>query len=553
MLNNLFNQLLCGRYTEWYVAGRESTRQSEFSNTYGDARLAAVTKACTTGGSCASTSTSFAGVWASEWQISSISSTLTRLKDGFEGSLAVVETTGIVLSTSTGVSLEPAISCSDSYIQKAAAVVAEDTGYTWSKASGLVVPDLVVLVSFNVVGTAQLVSNKFPEVSGKFVALMSFDQAQLYTRYEEFRTIGLILSAFGIVLITILITKRTQKFQMETQSIGAINDIAFETFTDLSSKHDVRDMLSLCTTMTQALKEHLIRCPLDYRGIRQLESNSSNNHNTDNLMVPVDEAFERLAGVFCQDLFHSQETDITLWSLLLSGCQPTEQPCCVCTMANCLLSSPQNTCYKRRVLITLFYLVRMPAYLAVVNALLVVTLLLGWLGIVILVLQVPLLGLLMIDVSLRVMFNVIETKGFESHDRSISIPSQFKQRSMVESLYVLLSLVTALTIFTDGIPNIANYAHIMMIVVRNPQIWPPIVLFSKAVLAAAPIAYLFFVFCLIISAMTLVLLNRQFTTGDYYKDSQFTNYFYALCTMSIYMIGGNFVEVRSLSERALHC
>ena len=222
-------------------------------------------------------------------------------------------------------------------------------------------------------------------------------------------------------------------------------------------------------------------------------------------------------------------------------------------MANCVLSSPQNTCYKRRVLIALFHLVRMPAYLAVVNALLVVTLLLGWLDIVMLVLQVPLLGLLMIDVSLRVMFNVIETKGFESHDRSISIPSQFKQRSMVESLYVSLSLVTAFTIFTDGIPNIANYALTMMIVVRNPHMWPPIVMFSKAVLAAAPIAYLFFVFCLIISAMTLVLLNRQFATGDYYKDSQFTNYFYALCTMSIYMIGGNFVEVRSLSERAPHC
>ena len=248
------------RYTDWYVAGRKATLQSEFSNTYGDAWLAAVRKACQ--GNC---STSFVGVWASEWQISSVGTTLARLKDGFEGSLAVVETTGIVLSTSSGVTLEPAISCSDQYIQKAAAVVAGATSYTWSAASGLVVPDLVVLTSFNIVGTTQMTWDNFPEASGKFVALMSFDQAQLYQRYEEFRTVGLILSVFGIILITILVNKCTQKFEMETQSIAAINDSAFEMFTDCSNDHVVSTMMRRCSSKAQALEEHLSRCPLDYR------------------------------------------------------------------------------------------------------------------------------------------------------------------------------------------------------------------------------------------------------------------------------------------------
>ena len=162
-------------------------------------------------------------------------------------------------------------------------------------------------------------------------------------------------------------------------------------------------------------------------------------------------------------------------------------------------------------------------------------------------LQVPLLGLLMLDVILHMMFNMIDMMGFVSHDGSVAVPSQCDQRSVVETLYPLLFLVTA--IFTcargvdDSIPNVANYVLTIMIIIRNRTIWPPIITFAKAVLAAAPIAYLFFVFCLIISSMTLVLLNRQVNTGDYYKDSQFTNYFYALCTMSIYMIGGNFVEV----------
>ena len=153
----------------------------------------------------------------------------------------------------------------------------------------------------------------------------------------------------------------------------------------------------------------------------------------------------------------------------------------------------------------------------------------------------------MLDVILHMMFNMIDMMGFVSHDGLVAVPSQCDQRSVVETLYPLLFLVTA--IFTcargvdDSIPNVANYVLTIMIIIRNRTIWPPIITFSKAVLAAAPIAYLFFVFCLIISSMTLVLLNRQVNTGNYYKDSQFTNYFYALCTMSIYMIGGNFVEV----------
>jgi len=179
--------------------------------------------------------------------------------------------------------------------------------------------------------------------------------------------------------------------------------------------------------------------------------------------------------------------------------------------------------------------------------LLVVILLSCWEDIVLLPLQVPLLSLLMLDVILHMMFNMIEMMGFVSHDGSVAVPSQCDQRSVVETLYPLLFLVTA--IFTcargvdDSIPNVANYVLTIMIIIRNRTIWPPIITFSKAVLAAAPIAYLFFVFCLIISSMTLVLLNLQVNTGNYYKDSQFTNYFYAVCKMSIYMIGGNFVEV----------
>ena len=75
-------------------------------------------KAC--GSSCSS---DLKGVWASEWKISSVGSTLANLQDGLIGSFAVVEPSGIVLSTSSEVVLQPALTCSDMYISQAAAEV----------------------------------------------------------------------------------------------------------------------------------------------------------------------------------------------------------------------------------------------------------------------------------------------------------------------------------------------------------------------------------------------------------------------------------------------
>ena len=60
------------------------------------------------------------GVWSSDWRIDSLATTLTALQDGFSGSLAIVDPSGIVLSSSSGLSVSPALTCGDAYIQDAA-------------------------------------------------------------------------------------------------------------------------------------------------------------------------------------------------------------------------------------------------------------------------------------------------------------------------------------------------------------------------------------------------------------------------------------------------
>ena len=48
-----------------------------------------------------------------------VGTTLQRLKDGFMGSLAVVETSGIILASSSGIILEPVSTSSDPFLEEA--------------------------------------------------------------------------------------------------------------------------------------------------------------------------------------------------------------------------------------------------------------------------------------------------------------------------------------------------------------------------------------------------------------------------------------------------
>ena len=57
------------------------------------------------------------GVWASEWRVDSLAADLSTLKDGYIGTLSIVATSAIVLSSSSSISVLPALTCGDEYLQ----------------------------------------------------------------------------------------------------------------------------------------------------------------------------------------------------------------------------------------------------------------------------------------------------------------------------------------------------------------------------------------------------------------------------------------------------
>merc|ERR1712166_941291 len=105
------------RYSTWYGTGLESTSSFEFSDTYESTWFAGTTRACVTGGNCSS---GIVGVWASEWSLDSMSTMLSNLSTGFQGTYALVDNNGIVGSSSVGLSMVPAKTSGDLYLQDAA-------------------------------------------------------------------------------------------------------------------------------------------------------------------------------------------------------------------------------------------------------------------------------------------------------------------------------------------------------------------------------------------------------------------------------------------------
>ena len=175
--------------------------------------IAAVSKACTSY-NCSSP-TNMVGIWASEFSIESISVVLEHLKDGFVGSLAVVDTNTIVLASSSGQNLVPALTTSDSSIQEA------------SKAAFSVGKELrakaTTLIGHNIIGFIEMNFTDYPDANGKYNAIMSFGREQMFKEYDEARNNGLALLTIGVVVLALFIEVSTSKSRARLTTIKIVN------------------------------------------------------------------------------------------------------------------------------------------------------------------------------------------------------------------------------------------------------------------------------------------------------------------------------------------
>ena len=217
------------QFTDWYQRGRTlEDVEADFTSTYANNTwLAAVAKACSTGPNCTASSagttaeTSWSptvgaageGVWSAEWRISTLQHSLSALLQGLEGSLAIADTNAIILISSGGLTVTPALTCGDDYIQDAASQLNGETGFNWADASGTV-------KGHNIVSSS---------VNAGFVSFSSLARGQFYAIYEE-----TLSSCLAIMLVSTFILSACIDFVwkkvniasdvLESESEKAINE-----------------------------------------------------------------------------------------------------------------------------------------------------------------------------------------------------------------------------------------------------------------------------------------------------------------------------------------
>ena len=466
-------------------------------------------------------------MFASEWQISSVGAALAQLNDGFKGTLSVVETTGIVLTASSGVSLEPAATCSDSFVQEAAGVVGSD----WSSTSGMVIPDLVMTNGFNIVGTKQLSWSKFPDAAGLFVGLMSLEQNELhYEEYENYRTRFLIGTIVGVVLLSCFADLTLRLLNTKFQSLKDVDAEGYSLFTAYSANPAVNKVRVSSNTKTKALEYHLHSYPLTHQTIATVEDRHPIDDGEGE--IPIAETLNRIARLFLHDLFIDQDTELHL-SILLCGCLKKGKARCAGCRFMCHGppsavwcgrshdNEDEHTCYFRLFLIQIFRIYSRSLYLATINLTICVLMSMGMFDSTTLTVQILLLFVLLFDVVVHCIFGAVRSLGGKykrDSDLDITIPTDVKSQVLIGWLYPLLFLSVPIAMIVDATWWI--YALAMMIVVRNDQLWFPLLTFVRAVGNAIPIAQMFVMFVLVSACMILVLLHGRYDTGDYYNDTQ---------------------------------
>ena len=499
----------CGydpRYTSWYQAGRSATHASTFTDTYDNSWLAAVTKACPNGGNCLTQD--IVGVFACEWEISSVGDALAKLIDGFEGSLAVIDKKGIVLSTSSGITLEPALSCNDAFIVAASKETVASTKFWKLRWSGNLLRTVFIGLDLLSWKTNTAFSPNFPDVSAQYFGMMALERRQFYSEYEQARNTGLALVCFGLVFMGMIVTKFMNKTKENLLHSCDRNREVENDFEDALEGPHIKLLRRRFEKSAEALECYIKSAPIKTRDLQCLEGRSHSNPAAKQELL-TNEALQWVAVSLLQDLALGNDIELHFAILL---CSPGKR-LCLMPLFRCF-NAKSYWWLSSSTLSTLLWLQMVESGVP------------GWT-------KAALLVLICVDGALLSMFHSIRAWSFEINSQDcqgatkvVIVPGTFNSRVGAAWLYAALAVAAATThmsaMGTDiKSSNTVAYILPVLILLRYEEIWPACFVFAEAVSAAGPIVYIWLCVLLLLSGMTSVLLHGKYTTGDDYTDSQF--------------------------------
>ena len=204
------------------------------------------------------------------------------------------------------------------------------------------------------------------------------------------------------------------------------------------------------------------------------------------------------------------------------------------------ISSRSTT--TQSLLLPLFMLVNAPAYGVGFDCAFIAGMLICWTDVNWTVVEIMLLLFLVADV----ITSIILSRMISNARGDARMKRRKKSNLTAFSIYVLLlaGLVFSCCVNQLEFDRSVNYVLPIMFLLHSPALWPEMVTFVRAVVSAGPAAHLWAYILIVASAMMVVLLNGKFTSGDYFVDRQFADFYQSISTLSIYMLGmGTYIEL----------
>ena len=442
------------KYTSWYQAGFLAANSSTFSDTYDNSWLAAVSKAC----AASNCSNGILGVWASEWQISSISFGLAQLIDGFEGSLAVIDFNGIVLATSSGVTVEPALTCNDSFIREGSKESVGNTNYFKDGWSGALLRE--TFIGIDVLSFLDFAN--FPDVTTEYFGMMALQRRQLYGKYEEVRNTGIAVVLFGLIFVGLIVDKFMDKTKSRLKLTHRRNKKICENFEETMESPFVKAMRKRFHTSIQALECHLELHPVRLSDLKYLDSSAYDSFlgnatlSAGRQELSKQEALQWVAISFMQDLSLQRDTETHL-ALLLCGStfRLWLMP---------LFRAFSTWWYWWAVSILLGGVLWLEMHGSTWQ---IIALFDGWL-------ETVLLALLCVDAILCCLFYTIKCKPRHisgTLDKVVTVPGTIQIRFIAGCLYLLLVVAALVAHTLVEHSSIVAYSAPLLVLLRNDNIW----------------------------------------------------------------------------------
>lgn len=205
------------RYRPWYEAGQFANSTYTWSDVYDSEWIAGVNRACSDG-NCTD---GWLGIWTSEFSLASMVGVLASLKEGFEGSLGVIEvSSGKLAASSSGSTLENCFSGTDPYINYGCNEIASDL--VGSNSAGRKGRGARRSIGSSITSGIYLEWDQFPELSGLFFGMAVLDRAQFYSKYEDLFARTTVLLAVGAAIANSLFSYYIRRERQTEFSLTAI-------------------------------------------------------------------------------------------------------------------------------------------------------------------------------------------------------------------------------------------------------------------------------------------------------------------------------------------